>query len=381
MKRLALFLDGTWNTLGNNTNVWRLRALCAPDADDQLVYYGQGVGTKFGEQLRGGTMGYGLDHEILDAYSWLVRRFESGDEIFIFGFSRGAYAARSLSGLIAKCGVLVPGAPLSIEQLYARYRRYSDKTINNLLATADAADLSLEERWIVRHCISTNIKFVGVWDTVGSLGTPWTPLGKRVAKYRFFDTHLRLKNEFAFHALALDEQRQAFEPTFWTRTVDNSDTAAPGSGRPLGNVEQRWFPGAHANVGGGYPSDILAQRPLQWIMDKAGAAGLVFRPDFSVEPDDPCAPITDSYAAMTPAAIRWFFPRFDRTVGLDPERGTVRTTARINETIDRSVFERWRSNPAYRPPSLALWAQRKGVDPATFSESRMAIDPTIIIAD
>src|SRR6478752_6427847 len=124
MKRLAIFLDGTWNTLNNNTNVWRLKSLCA-ETDKQRVYYSQGVGTRRGETARGGVTGYGIDNEIIDAYTWLIQNFDAGDEIFIFGFSRGAYTARSLSGLISKCGVLKLGAPLSIEQLYDRYRLYN----------------------------------------------------------------------------------------------------------------------------------------------------------------------------------------------------------------------------------------------------------------
>ncbi|MBS0250978.1 MAG: DUF2235 domain-containing protein, partial [Proteobacteria bacterium] len=134
MKRIAIFLDGTWNTQNNNTNVWRMRSLCAPNSQNQLVYYSQGVGTRFGEKYRGGAEGYGIDHEILEAYTWLIQAFEPEDEIFLFGFSRGAYTARSLSGLISKCGVLKPGAPLSIEQLYQRYRRHTDRTIRQLLA-------------------------------------------------------------------------------------------------------------------------------------------------------------------------------------------------------------------------------------------------------
>src|SRR5258707_15803975 len=90
MKRLGLFLDGTWNTLNNNTNVWRLKSLTTLSAD-QYVYYSQGVGTRRGESARGGITGYGIDEEIVDAYAWLIQNFEDGDEIFIFGFSRGAY--------------------------------------------------------------------------------------------------------------------------------------------------------------------------------------------------------------------------------------------------------------------------------------------------
>lgn len=113
MKRIAIFLDGTWATLEDNTNVWRLKCLCDPRARDQLVYYSKGIGTQSGDAVRGGVEGYGIDQEIIHAYAWLTECFEPGDELFIFGFSRGAYTARSLSGLVAKCGILKPGATLS----------------------------------------------------------------------------------------------------------------------------------------------------------------------------------------------------------------------------------------------------------------------------
>jgi uncharacterized protein (DUF2235 family) len=379
MKRIAIFLDGTWNTLNNNTNVWRLKSLCAPDEPQQLVYYSQGVGIRFGEKVRGGVEGYGLDIEIIDAYTWLVQVFETGDEIFVFGFSRGAYAARSVSGLISKCGVLKPGAPLSIEQLYARYRRRTDRTIRQLQAGGPSSYAKLEERWIAGYCIPTNIKFVGVWDTVGSLGNPLTSLRRNVIRYLFLDTHLYHSNEFAFHALALDEHRRQFEPTFWTRTVDN-DAAQDAHSRMLEQVEQRWFVGAHANVGGGYPSDVLAQAPLKWLMDKAAAHGLRFRSDFKVDPADPTAPVADSYTSFGPALLRLFSKRFYRPVGAEPTVGTKRTTSRINETIDASVFERWRSNPAYRPPNLQAWAERFKLDPASLTEAVLASNPEVVVA-
>lgn len=379
MKRIAIFLDGTWNTLNNNTNVWRLKSLCAPDEPGQLIYYSQGVGTRFGEKARGGVEGYGLDNEIIDAYMWLVQVFETGDDILLLGFSRGAYAARSLSGLISKCGILKPGSPLSIEQLYARYRRRTDKTIRQLLAGGPSSYSVLEERWVADYCIPTNIKFVGVWDTVGSVGNPLAGLRRNVTRYRFLDTHLYLDNEFAFHALALDEHRKQFEPTFWTRTIDNN-AAQDASPRTLLQVEQRWFVGAHANVGGGYPSDVLAQAPLKWLMDKAASHGLRFRSDFKMDPADPAAPVADSYASFGPTLLRLFSKRFYRPVGTEPMVGTKRTTSRINETIDASVFERWRRNPAYRPPNLQAWAERFKIDPATLRETVLASNPQIVVA-
>lgn len=372
MKRLAIFLDGTWNTLGNNTNVWRLKSLCDPLAEGQSVYYGQGVGTRFGEKARGGVAGYGLDNEIIDAYTWLLQAYAPGDQIFIFGFSRGAYAARSLSGLIAKCGVLKPGAPLSIEQLYARYRRADERTIRALQEVGAAAPANLEERWILDHSIAADIHFVGVWDTVGSVGNPVSSMRSRVAKYRFLDTHLRKPNRHAFHAVALDEQRRSFEPTFWTVTTPMGSPAT--SGRTLDEVEQRWFVGAHANVGGGYPSDILAQAPLRWLMEKAALHGLVFRPGFTTDAIDPKAEVTDSYATFGPWLLRRFTPRFHRPVGPKPAEGTKFTTSRINETIDASVFERWRTNPLYRPQNLKDWADRLSLDPGRLSAAVRASD-------
>ena len=127
-KRIAVFLDGTWNTVNDNTNVWRLKSLLAGTGAGglpQISYYHKGVGTTFGSRLRGGMFGYGLNDEIIRAYEWLIDNYNPGDELFIFGFSRGAYTARSLSGLISKCGLIAIGAPLSVAQLYARYRNAS----------------------------------------------------------------------------------------------------------------------------------------------------------------------------------------------------------------------------------------------------------------
>ncbi len=378
MKRIAIFLDGTWNIQTNNTNVWRLKSLCVTDEDQQLVYYSQGVGTRFGEKARGGVEGYGLDSQIIDAYTWLAQVFEADDDIFLFGFSRGAYAARSLSGLITKCGVLRLGAPLSIEQLYARYHRRTDRTIRKLMADGPASFTTLEERWIARYCIPINIKFVGVWDTVGSLGNPLAAgTVANIAHYHFLDTHLYHSNEFAFHALALDEHRRPFEPTFWTRSVENAEQHS--ASRTLNEVEQRWFVGAHANVGGGYPSDLLAQLPLKWLMDKAAAHGLRFKSEIEMDPIDPKAPIADSYASFGPALLRLFTKRFYRLVGAPPEVGTKYTTSRINETIDASIFRRWRDNPEYRPPNLQAWSERFRIDPATMPGSVLATDPNIAV--
>ncbi|GKQ53575.1 DUF2235 domain-containing protein [Bradyrhizobium sp. Ce-3] len=372
MKRLAIFLDGTWNTLNNNTNVWRLKSLTA-ETTDQRVYYSQGVGTRSGEAARGGITGWGIDDEIIEAYTWLIQNFDDGDEIFIFGFSRGAYTARSLSGLISKCGVLKVGAPLSIQQLYARYRIYGAKTIRTLLTEGLPNGASIEERWLTTYSRPTKIKFVGVWDTVGSLGFPDWTVAAKVRKFQFLDTHLRLDNENAFHALALDEHRKNFEPTFWTRTDRIGHEGA--AERQIEKVEQRWFVGAHANVGGGYASDPLAQRPLNWLMDKAAGLGLAFRDQVSIDVSQVAPTVTDSYAEFAWGLYRLVSRPFYRPVGLAPDRGTEATTSRINETVDGSVFDRWRADETYRPPNLAIWAKEKAVDPGKLAGAVRADDP------
>jgi uncharacterized protein (DUF2235 family) len=376
VKKLAIFLDGTFNTLNNNTNVWRLKSL-ASETIDQCVYYSQGVGTKRGEVARGGVEGYGIDDEIIEAYTWLIQNFGEGDEIFIFGFSRGAYTARSLSGLISKCGILKLGAPLSIEQLYRRYRLYVAPTIRSLLGKPLPQSASLEEQWLVKYSRPTRIKFVGVWDTVGSMGIPRGSAEAKVHKYRFLDTHLRLDNECAFHALALDEHREDFDATFWTRTVKKGEAGAPD--RSIAHVEQRWFVGAHANVGGGYASDPLPQRPLVWLMDKAGALGLAYRDVIDVDTTQVVPPINDSYREFGKGLYHFFSKPFYRRVALPPDKGTQATTSRINETIDGSVFERWRADATYRPQNLVAWAQEVRTDPAKLVGAVMAADPKVIV--
>jgi uncharacterized protein (DUF2235 family) len=374
MKRLSIFLDGTWNRLNNNTNVWRLKSL-TPEAADQRVYYSQGVGTRRGEFARGGITGWGIDDEIIEAYIWLIQNFNDGDEIFIFGFSRGAYTVRSLSGLICKCGVLKLGAPLSIEQLYARYRLYNATTIRTLIADGLPKNPSIEEQWLLKYSRPTKIKFVGVWDTVGSLGLPVWSMAAKIHKYKFLDTHLRLDNENAFHALALDEHRKDFEPTFWTKSVRTGQEGP--ADRPIDKVEQRWFVGAHANVGGGYASDPLAQRPLKWLMNKAAGLGLVFRDEITIDSFQVAPPVTDSYREFAYGLYSFVSRAFYRPVGLAPDVGTQATTSRINETIDGSVFDRWRADVAYRPANLAQWAKAKGVDPAKLVGAVRATDPKV----
>ena len=387
-KRLALFLDGTWNTVQDNTSVWRLKSLCRTDGD-QLVYYSQGVGTQFGERIRGGIFGYGLDQEVIEAYQWLIQNYNENDKIYLFGFSRGAYTARSLSGFISRCGLLQPGAPMAVAELYDLYRRKkitsSIRELKRKTETRKIDQFELHERWMLEYSAPVPILFIGVWDTVGALGIPFgnLPMLSRSA-YQFLDTDLHINNAFGYHALAIDEHRFAFTPTLWTRSIPVGskppDVYPP---RSLDHVEQRWFVGAHANVGGGYRSDILPQVPLQWLLRQASRHGLKFRMDVEIDGDENKAKITDSFGQFAYGLYRVakLGKLYYRPIGKEPIVENGMETSTINETVDGSVFDRWRQDPSYRPSNLETWAKAQGVDPAALRGPVRADAVTVPVVD
>jgi uncharacterized protein (DUF2235 family) len=377
-KRIALFLDGTWNNVDDNTNVWRLKSLCARSAE-QAVYYSAGVGTQSGEHISGGMFGIGINEEVISAYEWLVEHYEPDAQLFIFGFSRGAFTARSLAGFISKCGLLKPGSPVSMRQLYERYRKSTAQSVR-ALGKVVASELSQEDKWIKQYSRPIPIWFQGVWDTVGTLGVP-LPCVPKVSRadVAFLETDLRINDTHAYHALAIDEHREAFAPTLWTKsTPKQGETYAP---RTLDNVEQRWFVGAHANVGGGYENDLLAQVPLNWLMSKAIARGLLFNDTVIIDGDENTCPIRDSLSEMAHGIyeVLTFGKHFYRLIGAEPVDTGDAVTTTINESIDATVFDRWRKDDAYRPRNLSDWATRRKVDPSTLRNSVRADDPSVIV--
>lgn len=373
-KKLALFLDGTWNAVGTNTNVWRLRSLCSDkdgEGRPQLRYYDAGV-----NGVIGGGWGKGLTENVQEAYNWLVENYEDGDQIFIFGFSRGAHTARSLAGFISICGLLKPGGALGVDQLFERYRHDDERTIYKL-PNFDPVSITLEERWMLKYSRPVAIEMVGVWDTVGALGIPAFSLaGISSSTLKFHHTGLRKPVRHAFHALALDEHRGKFAPTPWTiRTKAGDTTTAPM--RPIESVEQRWFVGAHANVGGGCFNDTLAQIPLRWMMQRAASLGLAFRNELELDGNEHRGAISDSYKEFLKGAYSLVSKRSYRTVAPEPFVGATGTHARVNETIDISIFDRWRDDSNYRPPNLVEWGKRKKVNPGDIRRSVLAHLPAI----
>ncbi|MGJ4927163.1 phospholipase effector Tle1 domain-containing protein [Bradyrhizobium sp. HKCCYLS2038] len=376
-KRLVVYLDGTWNSVDSNTNVWRMRALTAAKGKDdrpQLVYYSVGV-----NGVLGGVFGQGLDDNIRLAYEWLIENYNEGDEIFIFGFSRGAYTARALAGLIAIDGVLKAGSPIGVAELFARYRKGNEETIwrlREMQASGEASKLTEQERWLLKYSNPADVKMIGVWDTVGSVGLAAGNIeGISRSQFDYLQTGLRIHILNGYHALAVDEHRRDFAPTLWTVRHPKEPKAVIAQPRPLSAVEQRWFVGAHANVGGGYETDLLNQAPLRWLMKKAESHGLTFRTEVELEGDSLAAPIADSYGKFGYGLYRWITSPFYRPIGAEAEERDDGTHPTVNETIDVSVFDRWRADPAYRPVNLVDWAKRKNLDPGRLQTSVQAANP------
>ncbi|OCB10405.1 hypothetical protein A5717_23075 [Mycolicibacterium porcinum] len=287
-KRLVVCCDGTWNTPDQTTdgkltptNVAKVAmALASHDADgrEQRLFYHRGVGTTRSDRLLGGAFGAGLFRDVCEAYRFVVQNYAEGDELFFFGFSRGAYTARSTAGLIRNSGVLHRDNADQIEQAFALYRSGNENTNPRSVTAALFRKM---------YSCEPEIRFIGVWDTVGALGIPsvggW--LARKFNKrYEFHDTTLSSRVGEAYQALAIDERRGPFVPTIWTQSDQ-----APATQR----LEQVWFTGVHCDVGGGYPDHGLSDIALCWMLEKARRAGLVFVDNaFSPEPSRGVEPVS-----------------------------------------------------------------------------------------
>lgn len=262
-KRIVFCCDGTWDTAQSNSNVYRLyKALTV--TSDQMTFYDDGVGADATglDRLVQGAFGQGILQKIRDAYTKIAHVYLPGDDIYLFGFSRGAYTARSLGGFISVCGL--PSGAFSDDCVTQAFAAYRDPTHRaSLLAGLGSCGLA-----------NTGIKMIGVWDTVGSLGIPAIFGGIDEKVYGFLDTNLHPNVKNAFHALAVDEQRAQFPATLWT--------SAPAAGQ---TIEQVWFSGCHGDVGGGNQQGSgvdagtrLCDITFGWMLAKAQALGLAVDP-------------------------------------------------------------------------------------------------------
>jgi len=276
-RNLVVMLDGTGNELGRNlSNVLKLFRI-AEKGERQLCFYNPGVGTiaraspwhrmrqKFVETI-GLALGYGLDDNILSAYRFLVQNWREGDHIYLFGFSRGAWTARILGGLIHLIGLVRPEQLNMCESALGAYKR-----------AASSDDLPLA--WHFSRVISArrpSIRFIGVWDTVGSVIVPRPDRFYIPSLETLPYTQTNPSVQTFRHALALDERRRMFRVARWNQP--QRYVANPFKPRTAidQDIEQRWFAGVHSDVGGGYPEteSELSKLALIWMVDEAAKAGL-----------------------------------------------------------------------------------------------------------
>ena len=365
-RHLVVCCDGTWNRADQSykTNVAKVALAVrqhTADGTEQRVYYHSGVGAQRPERLRGGAFGWGLSKNVLDAYHFLVQTYEPGDRLYLFGFSRGAFTARSLAGLVRNCGILRREQADRTAEAWALYRSRTKQP------TSVAATLFRQA-----YAHETEIRFIGVWDTVGSLGipvpAPWflRPLVDRFNKrWAFHDTTLSSWVNGAFHALAVDEQRSAFPPTLW-----HQQKSAAEQGQELRQV---WFAGVHTDVGGGEKDSSLSDLPLLWMVRHASRYDLEFDPVVLSEktPEElksptaydvrPCALGDRHYSRVKFYKV---FRVVNRPIGQAVEPPELKEPGAPDvdvldgcEALSDSVVQRYRttdkpSKREYRPPKL-----------------------------
>ena len=265
MKRIVICADGTWNRPEQDlkkdfpTNVLRIARSIKPftrQGIPQQVFYDWGIGSYY-DAIIGGATGRGINKNIMDNYRYIVQNYKPGDEIYLFGFSRGAYTVRCLSGLINNCGILKRENARFIQQAFDLYKKKGKRH-------KPGGQISKDFREEYSHR-SRKIKFIGVWDTVGSLGIPFSFLGLLDDSDQFYDTEIGANVEIARHAMAIDERRTDFIPTIWDHKTGL-------------DLKQVWFAGVHGDIGGSYKPDsngeLLSDIPLEWMIEEAHDAGL-----------------------------------------------------------------------------------------------------------
>ncbi|MDA3887139.1 MAG: DUF2235 domain-containing protein [Candidatus Delongbacteria bacterium] len=338
-KRIIICADGTWNRPEKNlkkdfpTNVLRLaRGIKSIGLDGipQQVFYDWGIGSYHDKHI-GGITGKGLHKNIVDDYRYIVQNYSDGDEIYLFGFSRGAYTIRCLCGLINNCGIIKRSDAPLIHKAFKHYKRKGKNF-------KPSGVKSVEFRKKYSHQ-SREVKFVGVWDTVGAMGLPLSFLGLFEDKDVFYDTKIGKNVRIARHALAIDEHRSDFEPTIW-KPRDNMD------------MKQVWFAGAHSDIGGSYKPDkdgtVLADNAFDWMIKEASVSGL------SVE-----AHLEQSLKTNPLATLHNSRKGFFRIKGKD-YRPIKHKEGKV--LIHESVKIRWQKDSKYRPKNLKKYVEKYGWD-------------------
>jgi uncharacterized protein (DUF2235 family) len=345
-RNLVPCLDGTSNQYAaDNTNVVKLYAMLDRAPTLQLSYYQPGIGTMTPAGIWGRVkrwvvkqldlaMALFLSTHVTDAYRFLMRYYQPGDRIFIFGFSRGAYTARALAAMVHKVGLLTQGNDELIPFAWDMFAKQTDKQIYEGFKTTFSREVP--------------IHFLGLWDTVSSVGWIWD---QKSLPY----TQNNPSVQTVRHAIALDERRAYFVQNLW--------------GKEPADVEQLWFPGVHCDVGGGYPEDKsgLSAIALKWMVENAETAGLIIDPQMKAvilpaqnTPDGYAAPFAGG-APNESLTGWWWIPEFVPKPYRDPaakfEKRWMIHAGRHRHVgagadIHPSVRERIRLVQGYDPPNL-----------------------------
>ncbi len=254
-KNIIICCDGTGNEYGNkNTNVVKLFQIIEKDSNKQVAFYDPGVGTfsargvltkplKLLTRLMGLAFGYGITRNIEDAYEYLMDKYEKDDYVYLFGFSRGAFTARALAGMLHKCGLLEKGSNNLISYATRMYRYGKHSTAKGFKKTFS------------REC---RPHFIGVWDTVKSVGL--------IKRRKFPNAILNPDLNIGIHAISIDEKRSKFRPNLWDENSKNKDENQI--------IKQVWFAGVHSDIGGSYKEDGLSNITLSWMVYEACRHGL-----------------------------------------------------------------------------------------------------------
>jgi uncharacterized protein (DUF2235 family) len=304
-RKIVLLSDGTGNSAAKvwRTNVWRVFESLDLSGSDQVAFYDDGVGTSSFKPvaIMGGAFGYGLKRNVIDIYKFACRNHRSeDDEIYGFGFSRGAFTMRVVIGLILEQGLVVAASENELHaKAKAAYRAFRRENFHTLWPRYFRPEAVA--RWIrdlvVRSDYSkadnrhgAKIRFLGLWDTVAAYGMPVDEMTRGISQWiwplQLPSCRLDGSVERACHALSIDDERTTFHPILWDE--GNEEPLAPRTDgkRYLGDerISQVWFAGVHTNVGGGYPDDSLAQIPLIWMLSEAQACGLRFKESVDANP-------------------------------------------------------------------------------------------------
>lgn len=340
-KNIVVCSDGTWNRPEQAahdypSNVLKLCRLVKSQSSVpvQQVFYDWGLGS-YHDMVRGGLTGFGLDKNVLDAYRYVVHNYDDQSQLFLFGFSRGAYTVRALCGLINNVGILKSVYGDKIHEAWHIYKsslRRDHPKGERALAFAHQYSYATKR-----------IQFLGVWDTVGALGIPFSMLGWLSGDDEFYDTALSSNIAVARQALALDERREDFAPALWQPREDV-------------DLKQLWFAGVHSDVGGGYAPDkhglVSADEPLHWLLNEARIAGLVV---------EDVVPVNTDTLPQLHRSRRHVFRL---------KKPLIRALALHlkGTSIHRSVRRRWQQQSSYRPPQLIPLVAQAGLDGLPWSD-------------